>query len=102
MIRRPPRSTLFPYTTLFRSHCRHFSAKMGATSLANDTFFAVCAANGAQSIAASSVQISGRRYWGTGLRSLRSEEHTSELQSPDHLVCRLLLEKKKNKNPVHN
>src|SRR5258708_10550378 len=66
MIRRPPRSTLFPYTTLFRSipnvwNCRTQSGIPG------------------------------------GKNRLRSEEHTSELQSPDHLVCRLLLEKKKNK-----
>src|SRR2546422_6918064 len=77
MIRRPPRSTLFPYTTLFRS--------------------ALCQAAGA-----------GRRHvgrsagrWGAAHRPQdserpRSEEHTSELQSRLHLVCRLLLEKKKN------
>src|SRR5258708_15603050 len=66
MIRRPPRSTLFPYTTLFRSEspCRR-------------------------------RQGSRRPPAGPG-RTPRSEEHTSELQSPDHLVCRLLLEKKKN------
>src|SRR5947208_4846840 len=64
MIRRPPRSTLFPYTTLFRSPCTRFTA----------------------------IEISdcGRQD-----PQPRSEEHTSELQSPDHLVCRLLLEKKK-------
>src|SRR5438552_14161015 len=76
MIRRPPRSTLFPYTTLFRS-------EDGDDLLIH----------------------------GSGLRGLqppegpidcgnRSEEHTSELQSPDHLVCRLLLEKKKKKNKI--
>src|SRR5215216_6906475 len=63
MIRRPPRSTLFPYTTLFRS-C--------------STSTATC-----------------RRARARTCSSCRSEEHTSELQSPDHLVCRLLLEKKK-------
>src|SRR5258708_31837520 len=84
MIRRPPRSTLFPYTTLFRSKLtllgRSRSRVLAGTR---------------------------RRRWalGSGLtalylllqlaRSQRSEEHTSELQSPDHLVCRLLLEKKK-------
>src|SRR2546430_7947111 len=68
MIRRPPRSTLFPYTTLFRSH----------------------------------VDVEGRLYRprraqaGCGRGSPRSEEHTSELQSQSNLVCRLLLEKKKN------
>src|SRR6185436_20704914 len=66
MIRRPPRSTLFPYTTLFRStRCRR--RPRGSSSC--------------------------RCARGRG----RSEEHTSELQSPDHLVCRLLLEKKKKK-----
>src|SRR6267143_2607976 len=68
MIRRPPRSTLFPYTTLFRSRpaCR-----------------------------AGSPQPSARRRASAPGRSPRSEEHTSELQSQFHLVCRLLLEKKK-------
>src|SRR5438552_9067313 len=70
MIRRPPRSTLFPYTTLFRSQRNRGSA----------------ASRGFPSA------FSGRP------RGIRSEEHTSELQSPDHLVCRLLLEKKKKKN----
>src|SRR5258708_18479574 len=70
MIRRPPRSTLFPYTTLFRSQClpcqtwRHMS-------------------------------------FATSVERTRSEEHTSELQSPDHLVCRLLLEKKKKIRRPH-
>src|SRR5258708_23406878 len=73
MIRRPPRSTLFPYTTLFRSLARL------STRLA-DTFGAICAALSLAELAA---------------HPHRSEEHTSELQSPDHLVCRLLLEKKK-------
>src|SRR5258708_17527383 len=72
MIRRPPRSTLFPYTTLFRS-----------TRVATESSLAVTWAR------------SGARCdWRIGSRP-RSEEHTSELQSPDHLVCRLLLEKKK-------
>src|SRR5258708_21711983 len=83
MIRRPPRSTLFPYTTLFRS------------------------VQGAQA----HVQLPGQHRPGLGQAraaqqvdqlqqpggAARSEEHTSELQSPDHLVCRLLLEKKKKK-----
>src|SRR5256885_11591089 len=66
MIRRPPRSTLFPYTTLFRS---------------------------ARPCGTAAAPRSRRRFRGT--RSFRSEEHTSELQSPCNLVCRLLLEKKK-------
>src|SRR5258708_37590246 len=77
MIRRPPRSTLFPYTTLFRS-C--LPVKSGCLKWS---------------------QAAGRcrTYWRlfVGL-SKRSEEHTSELQSPDHLVCRLLLEKKKEES----
>src|SRR5258708_29427046 len=72
MIRRPPRSTLFPYTTLFRSQ-----------SVAGEVHNAGAAA-----------EIVG----GQAAAPARSEEHTSELQSPDHLVCRLLLEKKKNIN----
>src|SRR5258708_36252593 len=66
MIRRPPRSTLFPYTTLFRS-CGNDEKRLRQWE---------------------SLDLGGRRI-------IRSEEHTSELQSPDHLVCRLLLEKKK-------
>src|SRR5258708_25727514 len=79
MIRRPPRSTLFPYTTLFRS-------LQASPSRIN------CEIN-------SSVKI----WLEKRLAASRSEEHTSELQSPDHLVCRLLLEKKKNltKNQTH-
>src|SRR5258708_11531705 len=75
MIRRPPRSTLFPYTTLFRSEpavIRNLSEAVSADKVARRDSVAGKACRG------------GRR----------SEEHTSELQSPDHLVCRLLLEKK--------
>src|SRR3989442_11767591 len=78
MIRRPPRSTLFPYTTLFRS---------SATLQEKLSRFRGCP----------------RRCW-PGQRAnlpIRSEEHTSELQSRPHLVCRLLLEKKKNNEPRH-
>src|SRR5439155_4457147 len=79
MIRRPPRSTLFPYTTLFRS--RHFSA----------------------------LSLARRMGWAQTARYIvanvgdgdRSEEHTSELQSRGHLVCRLLLEKKKTYKVSH-
>src|SRR5258708_33378619 len=67
MIRRPPRSTLFPYTTLFRSVM----------------------------LAPKRAQCLETHDLGIGKLAQRSEEHTSELQSPDHLVCRLLLEKKK-------
>src|SRR5258708_31983587 len=91
MIRRPPRSTLFPYTTLFRSHVglarRLHRQEPPFTRIAP-------------------VERGARVHARSGrLRpALRSEEHTSELQSPDHLVCRLLLEKKKKtvdtKSPV--
>src|SRR2546426_4486672 len=79
MIRRPPRSTLFPYTTLFRSPARPYRNE--ATRHA------------AMARKACVVPASGRDSTAT-----RSEEHTSELQSPCNLVCRLLLEKKKKPN----
>src|SRR5258708_24794533 len=81
MIRRPPRSTLFPYTTLFRS----------VTSTL-PFLVSMCAR----------ASRSRRLSAATNTLNFRSEEHTSELQSPDHLVCRLLLEKKKkNKRSTH-
>src|SRR5438552_5991472 len=82
MIRRPPRSTLFPYTTLFRSDRLH--AGVGVQH-ERGPFDGRCDLKG------------GRSALHSGVRVVvgRSEEHTSELQSPDHLVCRLLLEKKK-------
>src|SRR5258708_29028013 len=86
MIRRPPRSTLFPYTTLFRS-------------LSGSIFWI---REGSREIQIGYSKRLSQMPWGARdpqgiwLRRLeRSEEHTSELQSPDHLVCRLLLEKKK-------
>src|SRR5260370_29191603 len=79
MIRRPPRSTLFPYTTLFRSQSL-FSGADVFTSLAH----------------------SGGVFSKIRRRSARSEEHTSELQSHLNLVCRLLLEKKKKKKTENN
>src|SRR5438552_7208453 len=86
MIRRPPRSTLFPYTTLFRS-ISEVSHHPPCASSAN---------------ASRSSSESGRPS-AAPILSRRSEEHTSELQSPDHLVCRLLLEKKKkNKLITHH
>src|SRR5258708_10246661 len=78
MIRRPPRSTLFPYTTLFRS-VNDAVAQLDSVTQQN---------------AALVEQSAGAA--GSLRASARSEEHTSELQSPDHLVCRLLLEKKNN------
>src|SRR5689334_25446036 len=85
-LRRPPRSTLFPYTTLFRSDRDGFSAqRFREAQRVRDpvaVFFA-------ELLAAPAFDVE-RRPW-----SMRSEEHTSELQSQFHLVCRLLLEKKK-------
>src|SRR5690348_17955174 len=88
MIPRPPRSTLFPYTTLFRSlddlygddpeECYHGEREIDWEGRAT-------------------CHYCGHTWWA----SARSEEHTSELQSPVHLVCRLLLEKKKNKQNTH-
>src|SRR2546426_7497405 len=85
MIRRPPRSTLFPYTTLFRS------VRAGAGEGASDA-----RAESAQALEP------GRRAEGQCRGDVRSEEHTSELQSPCNLVCRLLLEKKKKENLCSN
>src|SRR2546422_4988287 len=87
MIRRPPRSTLFPYTTLFRSP---FAAPP------REVLYAKCGdwpREHRSPVASASGRGPGRGY-GVG-PTLRSEEHTSELQSRLHLVCRLLLEKKK-------
>src|SRR2546429_5352294 len=81
MIRRPPRSTLFPYTTLFRS--RRQESCPGASR----------PGNGQRDSADGQACLPGNR--GVAANQLRSEEHTSELQSRLHLVCRLLLEKKK-------
>src|SRR2546429_6905456 len=87
MIRRPPRSTLFPYTTLFRSP--PLDQRLGSDKIRtnNDRNCALC--------------LSSRSSLVT-FNSLRSEEHTSELQSRLHLVCRLLLEKKKKINIQKN
>src|SRR3712207_7282383 len=89
MIRRPPRSTLFPYTTLFRSP-RPCAAPR--TSTASPGGRPTC-----RRTAAGCCSRPGR----SGSTSGRSEEHTSELQSRQYLVCRLLLEKKKNKYSSH-
>src|SRR5258708_22693946 len=88
MIRRPPRSTLFPYTTLFRSSCR-LAATWPFIARLNQS------CPGVDDAAASTTRTLWMPLSSQFLR--RSEEHTSELQSPDHLVCRLLLEKKKKK-----
>src|SRR5258708_14439388 len=79
MIRRPPRSTLFPYTTLFRSRGPPSRGVLRTSAAVRRR-----------------CRRLGLLVFGSFVLSLRSEEHTSELQSPDHLVCRLLLEKKKH------
>src|SRR3989475_6182778 len=88
MIRRPPRSTLFPYTTLFRSRGE---GPAGGTDVCRDRHPAV-ALPGESGRA---DRGGGRARRGQRLEEDRSEEHTSELQSQSNLVCRLLLEKKK-------
>src|SRR2546430_12292706 len=93
MIRRPPRSTLFPYTTLFRSRGAYLGGgqadrRHGLYRLRGDRLAAALVGFGARS-----AQPAARRA------VVRSEEHTSEVQSQSNLVCRLLLEKKKNVVP---
>src|SRR2546422_1970599 len=101
MIRRPPRSTLFPYTTLFRSRCNGTAAVAQdgdaplAVPVVDDVLHQVGVATlrqGSEEVSADTDAAIGEAG---GLK--RSEEHTSELQSRLHLVCRLLLEKKKKK-----
>src|SRR5256885_11040243 len=80
MIRRPPRSTLFPYTTLFRSDLGSYRVPLPRSLMTTSA----------------TLQVEGRFSAKASSLLSRSEEHTSELQSPCNLVCRLLLEKKKN------
>src|SRR5439155_26909442 len=98
-IRRPPTSTLFPYTTLFRSAVVDFLVHGNCDYGERTVFRGVKALPAAHAldVDVGSGRVSLRRYW--ELAKDRSEEHTSELQSRGHLVCRLLLEKKK-KNEV--
>src|SRR5258708_23063378 len=88
MIRRPPRSTLFPYTTLFRSIRKLLTYPEHSAGAVMTTDYATLPANLTVADAIAEVRHQAPN------RETRSEEHTSELQSPDHLVCRLLLEKK--------
>src|SRR3712207_8138887 len=92
MIRRPPRSTLFPYTTLFRSARRPHRTSRGARAAPVQPF-----PRGGRRTARRRLEGAGRLR-GSPLHLARSEEHTSELQSRQYLVCRLLLEKKKKKS----
>src|SRR5256885_11926390 len=96
MIRRPPRSTLFPYTTLFRS-CK----KLRCLNLLDGTYGGmehVKKFNKLRFVEIERLTIPGVRHLLNVSPRLRSEEHTSELQSPCNLVCRLLLEKKNLNN----
>src|SRR2546426_1886859 len=93
MIRRPPRSTLFPYTTLFRSPWERPLYAQGHLAILRGNL----APEGGV------AKITGvKALKMTGPARVRSEEHTSELQSPCNLVCRLLLEKKKNRQQTHH
>src|SRR2546422_1832718 len=89
MIRRPPRSTLFPYTTLFRSTC--------ATRASGSRASVAVASN--PKLSALAWRLWRSSSSGAPVAATRSEEHTSELQSRLHLGCRLLLEKKKQTRP---
>src|SRR5258708_22035932 len=100
MIRRPPRSTLFPYTTLFRSLGVGTVAMVSQAVGRKDQAEANHVFNQAVLIAAACMVLSLVVGYAVA-DSYRSEEHTSELQSPDHLVCRLLLEKKKHTVDAH-
>src|SRR5258708_21137712 len=91
MIRRPPRSTLFPYTTLFRSLERR---QLVGFALGDRLDFGAQVDRVGEQPLFIRLQVEDAGVAGV---AARSEEHTSELQSPDHLVCRLLLEKKKEK-----
>src|SRR2546426_3007716 len=91
MIRRPPRSTLFPYTTLFRSRCRSCRERRrsGSAARTRSGRRGTCRDRKSTRLNSSHLVISYAVF------CLKTEEHTSELQSPCNLVCRLLLEKKK-------
>src|SRR2546422_2469174 len=98
MIRRPPRSTLFPYTTLFRSHCVLEQEQLLGALLRGD--IAPGAKVAAERAACIEDRLVPRLPWRRARYHRRSEEHTSELQSRLHLVCRLLLEKKKKAKAI--
>src|SRR5437762_11404100 len=99
MIRRPPRSTLFPYTTLFRSQLQWGVGIRDAMVNGEPLVLISGDVHGFNAHRLAAVMMSYSRH---ELLILRSEEHTSELQSPMYLVCRLLLEKKKKYTYNHN
>src|SRR2546426_6614937 len=96
MIRRPPRSTLFPYTTLFRS-TTPIERKKDYALPPNRDKDAMAISDRLQALLGSGISVRPTNAIVRGNDGIRSEEHTSELQSPCNLVCRLLLEKKKKK-----
>src|SRR3712207_7492612 len=102
MIRRPPRSTLFPYTTLFRS----LGVSPHAPYSVSDRLFTAAAEYARREGLPMAVHLAEseaeERYTVHGDGPFRSEEHTSELQSRQYLVCRLLLEKKKQTIAIHS
>src|SRR3712207_7319361 len=102
MIRRPPRSTLFPYTTLFRSRiCPDLDTVMYTLGDGIDEERGWGRRGESWTVKGELAAYGAEPSWfGLGDRDLRSEEHTSELQSRQYLVCRLLLEKKKKKNLI--
>src|SRR3712207_7070273 len=101
MIRRPPRSTLFPYTTLFRSTMTAFCSYQAMLKKIGKSLISL-APKISFSFSATTAQLYESLHWPAsstrGIPLMRSEEHTSELQSRQYLVCRLLLEKKKKKH----
>src|SRR3712207_8626645 len=95
MIRRPPRSTLFPYTTLFRSRGKGRLTDADIDATAREIRIALLEADVALPVVRAFINAVKERARGADVSQARSEEHTSELQSRQYLVCRLLLEKKK-------
>src|SRR5258708_12559691 len=98
MIRRPPRSTLFPYTTLFRSEASAMDCGRSNTRVLRRPARALADARTTPSRLSCTLAPGSLKT----RTAVRSEEHTSELQSPDHLVCRLLLQKKKHNILYHH
>src|SRR3712207_7480336 len=99
MIRRPPRSTLFPYTTLFRST----GVAVSVTGSSAPAAVSVTGSSAAPAVSVTSAGTAVSAVVSTTVAAVsvaRSEEHTSELQSRQYLVCRLLLEKKKKKQEI--
>src|SRR5437879_10481909 len=99
MLPRPPNSTLFPYTTLFRSEVTESGSEIKLWARVSELSLKGCRIDtGRPFLAGARIHLQLLR--GNGAFKTRSEEHTSELQSPMYLVCRLLLEKKKKSDPI--